>query len=71
MLYEKFNSMLDQLKKLKIQVYEEQMEKKEIYVSYLAMQMNPHFYVNSLNEMCIRDSLTGKYFWHPTFSWIR
>lgn len=48
-LYSQFNEMLDQVGSLKIQVYEEQMAKREIYTAYLRMQMNPHFYVNSLN----------------------
>ncbi|MCI8638617.1 MAG: histidine kinase [Coprococcus sp.] len=55
-LYRQFNEMLDQVNHLKIQVYEEQMAKKEIYTAYLTMQMNPHFYVNSLNVI---HSLAG------------
>lgn len=49
MLYHSFNQMLDQIEKLKIRVYEEQMEKQKTQMAYLAMQTNPHFYVNSLN----------------------
>lgn len=49
MLYDSLNQMLEQVCGLKIQIYEEQMEKQKIYTSYLTMQMNPHFYVNSLN----------------------
>lgn len=49
MLYGQFNEMLDQVSRLKIQIYEEQMARQEIYTAYLTMQMNPHFYVNSLN----------------------
>lgn len=49
MLYHSFSQMLDQVKKLKIQVYEEQMEKQKTQMAYLTMQTNPHFYVNSLN----------------------
>lgn len=49
MLYESFNQMLDQVEQLKIRVYEEQMEKQRTQMAYLTMQMNPHFYVNTLN----------------------
>lgn len=49
MLYHSFNQMLDQIEKLKIRVYEEQMENQKTQMAYLTMQTNPHFYVNSLN----------------------
>ena len=49
LLYDCLNQMLEQVCHLQIQVYEEQMEKQKIYNSYLILQMNPHFYVNSLN----------------------
>ena len=49
LLYDSLNQMLEQVCHLQIQIYEEQMEKQKIYNSYLVLQMNPHFYVNSLN----------------------
>ncbi len=48
-LYENFNQMLEQVGRLKIQIYEEQMEKQKVEMAFLTMQTNPHFYVNSLN----------------------
>ncbi|MBD5463569.1 MAG: histidine kinase [Lachnospiraceae bacterium] len=48
-IYNNFNEILEQVCRLKMQVYEEKIAKQKVYTSYLAMQMNPHFYVNSLN----------------------
>lgn len=44
-----FNNMADQIKKLKIGMYEEQLRAQKIEMRQLQAQINPHFYMNSLN----------------------
>lgn len=46
-----FNSMLLQIKQLKIDVYEEQISKEKSKLEYLQMQIRPHFYLNALNNI--------------------
>lgn len=48
-LYTTFNSMADQIKDLKIQVYDEQIQKEKVLNDYLKLQIQPHFYSNILN----------------------
>lgn len=50
-LYLKFNSMAEQLKTLRIQVYEQELEKKDIEATNLRLQVNPHFILNCLNNI--------------------
>lgn len=45
----RFNSMAGQLKSLKIQIYESELEKRDIEATNLRLQVNPHFIVNCLN----------------------
>ncbi|WP_054023829.1 sensor histidine kinase [Bacillus sp. FJAT-28004] len=45
---ETFNQMIDQIQKLKIDVYEEQLSKQKEELHRLQLQMNPHFFLNSL-----------------------
>lgn len=44
-----FNFMAEQIKTLKIDVYEEQLRVKQGELKQLQAQINPHFYMNSLN----------------------
>ncbi|WP_214628443.1 sensor histidine kinase [Paenibacillus agaridevorans] len=48
-LGETFNKMAEQIKTLKIDVYEEQLRVKQGELRQLQSQINPHFYMNSLN----------------------
>ncbi|WP_240941373.1 histidine kinase [Paenibacillus sp. HB172176] len=48
-LGEAFNKMAEQIKTLKIDVYEEQLRVKQGELRQLQAQINPHFYMNSLN----------------------
>jgi len=49
LLNNSFNSMLSQIEQLKIEVYEEQIEKQKEELQRLQLQMNPHFFMNALN----------------------
>ncbi|MFC5704197.1 sensor histidine kinase [Cohnella faecalis] len=44
-----FNQMAEQIEKLKIDVYEEQLRVQKAEYKHLQVQINPHFYMNSLN----------------------
>lgn len=44
-----FNHMIKQIEELKIHVYEEQLEKQRAELKHLQLQINPHFFMNSLN----------------------
>ncbi|WP_135548957.1 sensor histidine kinase [Paenibacillus cymbidii] len=44
-----FNDMAGQIEKLKISVYEEQLHAQQAELKQLQVQINPHFYMNSLN----------------------
>ncbi|RKP56240.1 HAMP domain-containing protein [Cohnella endophytica] len=44
-----FNQMMSQIEELKIHVYEEQLSKQKAELQHLQLQINPHFYLNSLN----------------------
>ena len=48
-LYGSFNMMMDRTSELNRELLTEQEEKSRIYSSYLALQLNPHFYVSYLN----------------------
>lgn len=48
-LIDSFNNMISQIKNLKIQSYEEAIEKKQLELNYLLLQVEPHFYLNALN----------------------
>ena len=45
----KFRNMIHQIRKLKITLYERELEKQKIEMDYLRMQIRPHFYLNCLN----------------------
>ncbi|MBO1510628.1 sensor histidine kinase [Metabacillus bambusae] len=44
-----FNSMASEIKELKINVYEEQLNSQKAELRHLQLQINPHFFLNSLN----------------------
>ncbi|GIO12606.1 hypothetical protein J19TS2_21610 [Cohnella xylanilytica] len=46
---ETFNRMIKQVQDLRISVYEEQLNKQKAELQHLQLQINPHFFMNSLN----------------------
>ncbi len=44
-----FNGMMEQIQELRIHVYEEQLNKQKAELQHLQLQINPHFFMNSLN----------------------
>ncbi|GGG62294.1 sensor histidine kinase [Paenibacillus radicis (ex Gao et al. 2016)] len=46
---ETFNRMILQIEELKIHVYEEQLSKQRVELKQLQLQINPHFFMNTLN----------------------
>ncbi|MDQ1914130.1 histidine kinase [Paenibacillus sp. GD4] len=44
-----FNNMIEQIRDLKISVYEEQLSKQKAELQHLQLQINPHFFMNTLN----------------------
>lgn len=56
---ETFNNMVDQIHDLKISIYEEQISKQKAEFEHLQLQVNPHFFMNSLN-IIYRLSQAGK-----------
>lgn len=49
LVYRTFDQMVSQIEKLKIDVYEEQLSKQRAELKQLQLQINPHFFMNSLN----------------------
>ncbi|MBM7565025.1 sensor histidine kinase [Paenibacillus sacheonensis] len=56
-LIDTFNGMAGQISKLKIDVYEGLLKKQEAEFKHLQAQINPHFYLNSLNIIYSLSSL--------------
>lgn len=54
-----FAKVLAQVKELKIKMYEQTVEKQQLQIEYLQLQIKPHFYINCLNIIynmaCIGD----------------
>ncbi|WP_261302063.1 sensor histidine kinase [Paenibacillus andongensis] len=48
---ETFNNMMSQIQELRINVYEEQLSKQNEELQRLQLQINPHFFMNSLNVL--------------------
>lgn len=46
---ETFNNMMEQIHQLKIDVYEEKINRQKAELKHLQLQINPHFFLNSLN----------------------
>lgn len=44
-----FNAMMDEIQTLRVNVYEEQINKQREELQRLQLQINPHFFLNSLN----------------------
>jgi two-component system sensor histidine kinase YesM len=44
-----FNEMVSQIRRLKIDIYEEQLNNHRAELKHLQLQINPHFFLNSLN----------------------
>ncbi|MBE9916147.1 HAMP domain-containing protein [Paenibacillus donghaensis] len=49
MVYRTFNQMVSRIEELKINVYEQQLSKQRAELKQLQLQINPHFFMNSLN----------------------
>ncbi len=50
-----FNNMMEQVEELKIESYELELEKKDIQMTYLSQQIQPHFILNTLNILYSYD----------------
>jgi len=50
-LFHSFQSMVNEIKSLKIQAYEEELEKKRLQLDYLQLQIKPHFYLNAISTI--------------------
>lgn len=50
-VYNTFNSMMEDIRNLKIDIYEEQLKNQKVQLSNLQMQIKPHFLINSLNSV--------------------
>ena len=48
---QEFNYLIDHIKNLKIQMYEERLAGKETELQYLSRQIQPHFILNTLNTI--------------------
>jgi len=46
-----FNKMMAEINELKINVYEEKISRQNTELMYLQMQVNPHFFLNTLNVL--------------------
>lgn len=44
-----FNQMKEQIHQLRIETYEQKIREQEIHMQYLSSQIQPHFFLNSLN----------------------
>lgn len=44
-----FNEMVTEIKNLKIDIYEEKLQRQELEIQYLKQQITPHFMINCLN----------------------
>lgn len=44
-----FNRMVSEIEKLKIDIYEEQINRQNAELKFLQLQINPHFFLNALN----------------------
>ena len=44
-----FNRMMNQVKNLKIDVYEKELERKQVKLRFLSQQIQPHFIMNAMN----------------------
>ncbi|NLM14283.1 MAG: histidine kinase [Clostridiaceae bacterium] len=50
-VYDTFNAMMDEIRTLKIQSYEERLLQQQYHLRYLQLQLEPHFFQNSLKGL--------------------
>lgn len=50
-VYEAFNEMVEEIHRLKIDVYEERISKQKAQLDFYEIQVNPHFFINSINTI--------------------
>lgn len=57
-----FKNLMRQIKKLKIDIYEKELEKQKTMMNYLQLQIRPHFFLNCLNTITVwhRRSFTKR-----------
>ena len=48
-VYHAFNEMMDEVGRLRIDVYEQQIKYQNMWLQYLQVQIQPHFFLNTLN----------------------
>lgn len=48
---EQFKSLMCEIKKLKINIYEHELDKKRIQINFMQYQIRPHFYLNCLTTI--------------------
>lgn len=48
-VYHAFNDMMDEVSRLRIDVYEQQIKYQKMWLQYLQVQIQPHFFLNTLN----------------------
>lgn len=46
-----FQNLMDQIRGLKIDIYEKELEKQRIQMNYMQLQIRPHFFLNCLNTI--------------------
>lgn len=46
-----FRNLMDQIRRLKIDIYENELEKQRIQMNYMQLQIRPHFFLNCLNSI--------------------
>lgn len=49
LVYDTLDEMVEEIRELRIKVYEEELRKNDIMMEYLKQQVNPHFFLNCLN----------------------
>lgn len=54
-----FRENIEQVKQFKQKIYEQELEKQKMELEYLQLQINPHFYINCMNQIygmsCMED----------------
>ncbi|WP_160723822.1 sensor histidine kinase [Bacillus sp. USDA818B3_A] len=48
---EQFREMIGEIKKLKVNIYEQELEKKKTQMNFMKLQIKPHFYLNCLTTI--------------------
>lgn len=46
-----FKGLINEIKKLKVNIYEQEIEKKQIQMDFMKLQIKPHFYLNCLTTI--------------------